>query len=259
MYFDAFNQDMNQISFYLQPHIGIELPFSSFSNKNFLPKFIENSATDAAIAYGFSLVADFNKKFSIEFGYTWGNIGWGLNYFSKTDSAKFEFSGRTVSDPTLKRLLIKFHQPLLNVKIPKSEIKTKQYADIKRYWAVFDVNLMVGISIEYLAPTNYDVDIGFSGTFNGNRDIVELEETVQVLNENGYGIQAGIILQFYNNNKRRLQLGFIYHQGIEQRIKVTVSPTINNVELHDFDMYSRGSMFAFYAAYPLLLFEKKQE
>jgi hypothetical protein len=51
----------------------------------------------------------------------------------------------------------------------------------------------------------------------------------------------------------------MYHQGINRRLKATWSSSINGKPFPDFDMYTRGSVFAFYAAYTIMLFESQKE
>ncbi|MFW5760705.1 MAG: hypothetical protein ACOCXH_06995, partial [Cyclobacteriaceae bacterium] len=73
--FHSFGQSTT--SFYLQPHFGWELPFATFENKNTLPSFIKGAPVDVTVRLGLSLLVDFNRKFSMEFGYDIGSISTG--------------------------------------------------------------------------------------------------------------------------------------------------------------------------------------
>ena len=197
----------------------------------------------------------------MELGYGEGSIGsGGLKWRSQTDSAANETFGQIFSSTSMHRFFFKIHKPVANIKIARSGKRTSEYTTQKLYWAIFDVNLMAGITSDNIIPTNWINFLGINtGSFTGSHDIISLVDSVTVLNDTGYSLQFGLNLQFYNNGKRRLQLGFIYQQGISRRLRSTWYTSINGTPFPEFDMYSRGSMFAFYAAYPILLFETRRE
>ena len=248
-------------SAYLLPSLGGDFPFSFYENKKALPPYMGSTKSDFTINYGISFLVDVKRKNVFEVGVGMGGIGTGYRYRSQTDSAMGLTYGSGFIGPETRRIWLKYHKRIVRVVIPRSDLQVNN-RKLKRFWAIFDVNLLAGFTREDLPRTTAlnagNISIA-GGTFTGNHDIVEFEETGAMINYSGYGAQLGVSLQFYNYGKKRLQLAFVYHQGIGKRLKYTISSSINGTPFPDFDMYTRGSMFAFHAAYPILLFETNRE
>jgi len=248
-------------SFYLMPSVGGDFPFSFYENKKALPPYMGGTLSDFTLNYGISFLLDVERKNLFEVGVGIGNIGTGYTYRSQTDSARALRHGGRFSYPNIRRIWLKYHKKIVQVVIPRSDLQVNS-RKFKRFWAVFDVNLLAGFTREDL-PRNTALNAGnislAGGTFTGNHDILEFNETSTLIDYSGYGAQLGVSLQFYDYGKKRLQLAFVYHQGIGKRYKDTISSSINGTPFPDFDLYTRGSMFAFYAAYPLLLFQTNRE
>ena len=173
------------VQFYLAPHIGGEWPLSAFENKGDKPPYVTNNTLEISAKYGISFIADFKRKFSLELGYGWGNVGWGVNYKSQTDSAQYEISGSSSSDITVRRLSLKFVKPVTSIKIKRRKEKeavAKQLniPDEFRYWTIFDVNLIGGFSYEDIPP--FFVNSGHLGIGSfGDTDNVVLSGVTQKL------------------------------------------------------------------------------
>ena len=248
-------------SFYLMPSVGGDFPFSFYENKKALPPYMGGTLSDFTLNYGISFLLDLNNKDVFEVGAGIGRIGSGYTYRSQTDSAMDLRHGGRFSAAETRRIWLKYHKKIVQVVIPRSDLQVNS-RKINRFWAIFDVNLLAGFTREDL-PRNTALNAGnislAGGAFTGNHDILEFDQTGTIINYSGYGAQLGVSLQFYDYGKKRLQLAFVYHQGIGKRYKDTISSSINGTPFPDFDLYTRGSMFAFYAAYPLLLFQTNRE
>ncbi len=124
----------------------------------------------------------------------------------------------------------------------------KEYA----YWAVFDINLMAGVSYEYIPPY-LEKDTFY---FGGLKQTISLVE----INRYGMGIYGGFYFQFYKNNKKTLRLGATYHQGLKKRQIYTEQIFYKGIkQVPTFKVFTRGSMIAIYAAYPIRLFSIKEK
>ncbi len=237
-------------SAYLLPSAGGDFPFSFYDNKKALPPYMRSILSDFTINYGISFLLDVKRKNVFEVGFGMGGIGTGYIYRFQTDSAKARSSGTSFTAAETRRIWLKYHKRIARVVIPRSDLHVNN-RKFNRFWAIFDVNLLAGITREDLRPTTAlnagNISI-VGGNFTGNHDIIEFDRTDTIINYSGYGAQLGVSLQFYNYGKKRLQLAFVYHQGIGKRFKYTISSSINGTPFPDFDIYTRGSMFAFYAA-----------
>ena len=237
-------------SAYLLPSAGGDFPFSFYDNKKALPPYMRSTLSDFTINYGISFLLDVKRKNVFEVGFGMGGIGTGYIYRFQTDSAKARSSGTSFTWAETRRIWLKYHKRIAQVVIPRSDLQVNN-RKLKRFWAIFDVNLLAGFTREDLPRTTAlnagNISIA-GGNFTGNHDILEFDRTGTIINYSGYGAQLGVSLQFYDYGKKRLQLGFIYQQGINRRLKSTWSTSINVTPFPDFDMYTRGSMFAFYAA-----------
>ncbi len=246
-------------SFYLMPHIGLNFPFSYFADKNNVPPYIKRTKTNSDENFGLAVFADFDKNIGFLLGYEIGTVGWGIKVSSHTDSARNQTMRSSYTSVRVQRFFIRCSKNISQVRIVKSS-KDYPFGHVNKYWAIFDIDIFAGFSMEHVPPVNYGSNVSFlSRPFTGTRDIIHTNDAITTLNDTGYGLQVGINLQFYNNGKRRLQLGFLYHQGINRRLKAIWSSSINGKPFPDFDQYTRGSVFAMYASYPILLFGGQQE
>ncbi len=230
--------------FYLVPHLGGEFPFSYIDRNSLLPPYVVRSSTSlTAEKAGLSLLIDIKDLYTFEMGYGFGNIGWGViyEYYSKN---LYRRDG-SFRSPNLNRIYLNFTRPVYNIVIPKSNLNANN-----KFWAIFDVSIMLGFSRENLNMMSY-AEAPFSSSVNS--DYFNDRDSVTVLKNNSYSAHGGASLQFYHKGKKRLQLSFLYHQGLSRMVKITKSLQFNDVSFADFDIYTRGSMFAFYAAYPLLI------
>lgn len=263
--FHGFTFSQKSISFYVSPYIGGEWTLSTFENKKEKPPYITGTTLDLSDKYGLNLLADFNNKFSLEVGYGWGNVGWGLNYKSQTDSALNSASGGSSSSTTVRRTSIKFSKPISTVKIRRNKEKDFIGKQLNlpskyQYLAVFDVQLFAGFSHEYIPPFVggvLEIVRGGWGRDNIalNNDVCEDDDYCKRENPYGFGAFAGFSLQFYQLGKRRFELGFLYHKGLNKRIVANWETSINGVEFPSFQTFTRGSMISMYLAYPIKLFE----
>ena len=249
------------ISAYLMPSVGGDFPFSFYENKKALPPYMGSTLSDFTLNYGISFLMDVNRKDVFEAGIGMGRIGSGYIYRSHTDSALSFTKGTRFSAAVTRRIWLKYHRRITQVVIPRSDVNFNN-KKIKRFWAIFDINILAGFTREDLPRTtalNAGIISIAGGNFTGSHDVIEFDQTGTIINYSGYGCQLGVSLQFYDYGKKRLQLAFVYHQGIGKRYKDTISSSINGTPFPDFDIYTRGSMFAFYAAYPIMLFESRKE
>ena len=269
--FNSFTFSQEKISFYVSPYIGGEWTLSTFENKQEKPPYITGTSLNLSDRYGLNLLADFNSKFSLEAGYGWGNVGWGLRYRSQTDSALNSASGGSSSSFTVRRASIKFAKPFTTVKIRRNKEKDfigklLRLPDKYQYLAVFDVQLLAGFSYECIPPYTSEYIPPFKRSYLGirgriGRDNIALNDDVcdggdycKRENSYGFGAFAGFSLQFYQFGKRRFELGFLYHKGFNKRIVANWETSINGVEFPTFQTFTRGSMIAMYLAYPIKLF-----
>ena len=258
--YPVFAQKEQPIQFYLSPHIGVEWTLSTFEDRKEKPPYITSTSPDLTDKYGISIVADFKRKFSLELGYGWGNVGWGLHFKSQTDSALNSISGRNSPSISVRRLSLKFVKPVTLVKIKRRKKNDFISTLLKvpkslKYWAIFDVNILGGVSYERI-PTHFVSGVLGIGSFGGT-DAIGLNDNWNYKNAYGYGVYTGFSLQFYQLDKKRFELGFIYHKGLNKRIIVEWETSINGVEFPKFNTFTRGSMLAIYVAYPIKLFKIK--
>ncbi len=257
-------QNQKNLQFYFSPHIGGEWTLSRFENKKEKSPYIQGATLDLSDKYGVSLMADFNRKVSLELGYGWGNVGWGARYKSQTDSALTEMRGSTALSTTVRRLTLKVSKPLTSVKIKRnlgenSIGRLLNIPDEYRHWVIFDIQLLGGFSYEYIPPAvgGY-LGLGWGPSFRRNgtiaRDQVTLKDSWDRVHPYGSGVFTGFSLQFYHLGKRKFELGVIYHKGLNKRILVNWETSINGVEFPAFRTFTRGSMIALYLAYPIKLF-----
>ena len=130
-------QNQKNIQFYFSPHIGGEWTLSRLENKKEKPPYIQGATLDLAAKYGVSLMADFNRKVSLELGYGWGDVGWGVRY-------KRLSGGSTSSGMLVRRLTLKVSKPLTSVKIKRtlgenSIGRLLNIPDEYQYWVIFDI------------------------------------------------------------------------------------------------------------------------
>lgn len=246
-------------SFYLVPHIGLNFPFSYFADKKNVPPYIKRTETNSDENFGLAVFADFDKNIGVMLGYEIGVNGWGIKMSSHTDSARNPTMGGSYSSVRVQRFFLRCSKNISQVRIVKSN-KDYPFGHVDKYWAIFDIDIFAGFSMENVPLVNYGSNVGFSiSPFTGTRDIIQANDSITTLNDTGYGFQVGINLQFYNNGKRRIQIGLMYHQGINRRLKATWSSSINGKPFPNFNQYTRGSVFAVYAAYPILLFNDRKD
>ncbi len=240
-------QAQKQTTFYLMPHIGIEWPISKFENKTLNPSNVSGIYVTTSDKWGIALAVDFKNNWNLGLGFERGNVGWGVRF----DNDSRSFSEST----TVRRGYFNISKPFKLVEIRKKKhayldnlLKiNKEYA----YWAVFDINFLGGLSYGYIPPFN-----PFSGlSLNGSKN------TTSILKINRYGIGAhvGFYFQFYKNNKKRLRLGFTYQQGLRDRMRINWETSIKGVKQPEFQTFTRDSMLAIYAAYPIRLFSIKEK
>ena len=259
LFYPMLAQKNEIIQFYLSPHIGVEWTLSTFENRKERPPYLIGIKPRLSDKYGISLVADFKRKFSLELGYGFGNVGWGLNYKSQTDSALNAISGGILNTTDVKRLSIKLVKPVKLVKIKRRKEKDFTGDPLKipdpfKYWVIFDINILAGFSYEYIPPF-VSGELGLS--VGSGTDVIQLDDTWERANPYGGGVFTGFSLQLYQWNRRRLEIGFIYHKGLSKRIIVKWETSINGVDYPTFKTFTRGSMLAMYVAYPIPLFKIK--
>jgi len=244
-----------QTTFYLMPHAGIEWPISKFEDKNDVPSIVTATNMSTSDKYGISLLIDFKDKWNLNIGYGIGNIGDGIKWKFKDSMGLYH--GIRNHSVTVRRGYLSISKPIKLIEIRKKNhaylnplLKiNKEYA----YWAVFDINLMAGASYEYIPPSIFLNQPFSSGTLS-------LVNSERGLNRYGAGIYTGFFFQFYKNNKKRLRIGAVYHQGLRKRLMVSKKVSFKGIEHPPtFQMFSRGSMVAIYIAYPIKLFSIKEK
>ncbi len=198
-------QNQKNIQFYFSPHIGGEWVWSRFENKKENPPHIQRTTLRLSAKYGVSLMADFNRKVSLELGYGWGNVGWGVRYKSQT-------GGATSSGTLVRRLTLKVSKPLTSVKIKRnlgenSIGRLLNIPDEYQYWAIFDIQLLGGFSYENIP---YSVDYVSAGSLSSlNWGTLEHNTVRRNVHPYGSGVFTGFSLQFYHLGKRKFELGVI--------------------------------------------------
>jgi len=232
-------------TFYLMPNAGIEWPISNFKDNSQTPPPETGIYISTTDKYGIALLVDFNSKWNIELGYGHGNVGRGVkfNSFRAFGSSSANRSYLSISKPIkLIEIRKKKHVTLDNLlKIDKS------YG----YWFIFDINILGGFSYGFIPP-----GIIINGlNLNGNKADVSVLE----IERYGMGIYTGIYFQFYRNNKKRLRLGFIYQQGLRDRMLLNWETSIKGIKQPEFQTFTRDSMLAIYVAYPIKLFSIKEK
>lgn len=234
-----------KVQFYLIPHIGVEFPFSFVEQGTSLPPFLVGARTNISTEKaGLSLMADINGIYTVEIGYGFGHIGWGVAY---EKPSLYKNRKRNFTSTNLNRIYFNLSRPVYRVVIPKSNLNVKN-----KFWAIFDLNIMLGFSRENLNMMSYAESFPFGSSGVHSNSIID-RDSVTVLKDRSYSIHGGAALQFYHKGKKRLQLGFLYHQGLSRMVKITKTTRMNGVTFPDFNIYTRGSMFAFYLAYPILI------
>ena len=259
-------QKNETIQFYLSPHIGVEWSLATFENKKEKPSHITTLSPLLSGRYGVSLIADFKRKFSLELGYVKGDIGWSLKYEIKekglVDAKRAKVSSRSFRHIRVKRLNVKLVKPVKVVKIKRRKEKDftgdpLKIPDTFRYWTVFDINILAGLSYEYISPFSRG---GTLRTTSGiDFDTVKLGNTWETANPSGDdwggGVFVGCSLQFYKWNTRRLELRLIYQKGLNKRIITKWETSVNGVSSPTFKTFTRGSMLTVHLAYPIPLFK----
>jgi hypothetical protein len=223
--------------FYLKPYIGGEWLVSNYENRSEKPDIARAIPYDLTDKYGINLLVDFNNHFSLEFGYGGGNIGWGESNNHITGLGR----GVRGASARQERWNLTFVRPIKLV-----NIKRKHKKDLE---GVFDIGLVAGISYEHI-PLFHD------GSNIGSNLIKEIE--INMIKQNAWGGEIGFNLQFYQQEKRRVELGFVYHHGFSKRIVITWEDT-TQADYTTFNTFTRGSMFAIYLSYPIALFKIRKK
>ncbi len=257
-----------EISFFITPYIGFEYPMSRFDDKSKLPSYVNKIPyLDLVEKYGIGVQVYFQNKFALELGYGWDNIGNGFRGKSQSTPDVFVYKYGTANSISNRSLFLKFHKILKRVSIINRK-RTQSLEDLNinsfAYWAIFDVEVNIGISYEYALPFNpSNLSLVVK---DPNVDTVIYDKGPYELYNEGWGINGGIALQFYKSTKtgkqsalkRSFKLGFILHQGLNDRLIQDYSIYRNSEPVHYFKLISRGSYFGMYLAHPIRLFGIKK-
>jgi len=233
-----------KIQFYLTPHFGGEFSISYFQSKSTKPDYVAKIPMYYAAKFGGYITASVNNKYDISFGYTASDISWAVKMEvpEELGMAAHERGGM------IHRLQLQFAKPIKTV-----SIKRKKHRNINN---LFDIKLFSSISYEIIQD-NYSptlpVQMGFGNTsfyIYGDNSLI---------NKNGFGISTGFSLEFKTLGERKLEFGFLYHQGLSKRIKIDWTTQKNNEPFDYFTTYSRGSAVAAYIALPIKLFKIRKK
>lgn len=258
------SEAQKKTTFYINPQYGGELAISRFEDKSKQPPFITGTHTIFTINLGVGLMADFNNKFAIELRYAGDNLTTGIKYDTRSDSLRGS-SGSHVTGPTIRRLSLRYSKPFRSIRIKRRKSRSfmselLRVKDEYKYWAVFDLGIIGGITAEYIPPFNPNNSLSIGGSFLGNSNTISEGITnTFTKNRRGFGAFVGVNAQFYQLGKKKFQLGLIYHQGFKKRLIDTWQTSINGVEFPPFDLFTRGSAFAMYLSWPIKLFTINQK
>ena len=109
-----------QTTFYLMPHVGIELPISKFEDKNSIPPIIKGISMTTSAKYGISLLIDFNETWNLNIGYGIGSIGEGFKY--EYGDSIVHHQGSFNGSTSIRRGYISLSKPIKLIEIRKKNI-----------------------------------------------------------------------------------------------------------------------------------------
>lgn len=250
-----------QNKLYLRPVMGLGFPQAVFEKKTSRPDFIKGTDKFSFFGVpGLGILFDLNRKISFELSTEISGIGHGLKAFSHSDSAQSPTRVATNSSYITRKTLFRCYLNSKKIIIGRGDHFFSNLIDPNHKRAIltmFDIEIFFGISYEFILPyIEGELSINPSPPVNGViiNDLIQLEETTTLINRRGWGLQIGAQMQFYNwRGHRALQIGLMYHKGMNKRFVVTWQTAVNGTRYPDFNTITRGSMMALYAAYPIRL------
>lgn len=115
----------------------------------------------------------------------------------------------------------------------------------------------MGTSLEWLPDYNEEPEPAY------NMGVLSQNVAFNTISQWGAGLYGGFMFQFMKADKRedrverKLQLGILYHQGLNDRLRGTWTSMLRGEELDAFDTISRGSMWSVFVGIPIHLSHKK--
>ena len=247
IYMASFGQETEKLAVSITPSYGLEIPFSSFSDRGSLPPYIVGSSQELSVPYNIALQVDFKNNNSFALKYGSKGVSTGVRQKSISPNTLGKGGVSNSFDMTFFELV--FSKTI----IKEVTIKRKKHRDIKN---LFDLNFAIGISYEKFKKYLFEPYRFHSG--GSESDSFDYYISQNLLSNKGYGLTTGIELKFKRFGKNRATLGFFYHKGFNKRIETTWETSINNTEYPAFTSYTRGSSISIFLSIPIKIFSIKK-
>ncbi len=254
------------LDYYIIPIISNENILSRFKDKASVPDIYKRTTfTSLNPSFGINFAVDFDNTLLFSTSVSLGNIGSSVYSVRTVGGTNGQWTNhkRLSSASGIGRFNVDVSKPLKTVYIKRirrnifNKIESKSLSPIQRFASVFTINYMLGASLEWLPDYNENPE--------KPRDIGALSNEVafNTISQWGAGVYGGLMLQFMKEDhredrtERKLQLGIIYHQGLNDRLRGTWTSMLRGEELEPFDTISRGSMWSVFVGIPIHLSHKK--
>ncbi|WP_421829095.1 hypothetical protein [Larkinella sp.] len=233
-----------QTNVYLKPTVGLQTLFSDFTQR---PSYGHLRKSFGNYDFWSLLVqCDINSKLRISTGVSESDIGWGYKIKAPTARAAQRTAAPIIQFPLKADFLLKE-----NVRLGRLDKANYRYA------MIFDLYGTTGLTYDWFRFDNYEGEILGLSVTDPKLDKIEIDEKLpNVLHRRGASIQAGIGFQFKSHDKDRLDIQFVYSQGLRKLVTADVDYTINQTA-YFLQMAARGSAFRITASYPIRLSKRK--
>lgn len=247
------------------PSIGVQSFFCQLGQRNFSQEnknFTINNFNTSAF-YGISIRVPVNNKISLNLGVEHAILGMSFSItipdsLLKGPVRKSPKSGLTIAS-TLNRYKVGLVYEFTKFKHTKDiENKKHNITGFRNRILIPSFQLMGGLTLDNLRPYTGEGTIqegGFSSNF-GNQ-IYYSWVSKRLINYSA-SIYFGGTFKLSFKEKRSVQLGMTYHQGLVRSSMFNLHYTVNGLESNTV-LYSRGSTFVVEISYPFYIIKYKNE